>query len=296
MRCAKEELPPPDPELHKTGSDGHIGTRGRDELHLLEHFGMQPTSDILDIGCGIGRLAYECADYLDDDATYTGLDIAPVAIDWLNANYAPRLPGFRFDLLDVYSERYRPDGEQDAEGVLLPYDDGQFDVVCAFEVFMHVTLEGIGNYLTEIARVLRPGGLAVVTLVAMYPGEPLPDHGDRRPYVELSPGRYTRYPRRRAVSMAYDVGLIRSLVSVAGLEETGHIKGRVHIPLEDRPGVKFAREQRRRQTLERLIAEAALEGRDLLAQKPKLLEPKHHEELVHDPLSHPCDVFASRKR
>src|SRR4051794_36700647 len=108
MRCAQEDLPPPDPDLHETGA--HIdGQRGEMELRLLEHFGMRPSSDILDVGCGIGRLAYECAPYLDDDATYTGLDIEPTVIDWLNANYAPRLPGFRFDLLEVFSGKYRPE-------------------------------------------------------------------------------------------------------------------------------------------------------------------------------------------
>ena len=101
MRSAQADLPRPDPTLHKTGSEGLDGNRGLRELRLLEHFGLQPSSDLLDIGCGIGRLAYECASFLDSEATYTGIDIAPVAIDWLNANYAPHLPGFRFDLLNV---------------------------------------------------------------------------------------------------------------------------------------------------------------------------------------------------
>src|SRR6187402_3160064 len=132
MRSAQADLPRPDPSLHKTGSEGLDGNRGLRELRLLEHFGMQPSSDILDIGCGIGRLTYECASYLDEDATYTGLDIAPVVIDWLNAQYAPRLPGFRFDLLDVHSERYAPTGAVAPDAVRLPYDDASFDVVCAF--------------------------------------------------------------------------------------------------------------------------------------------------------------------
>jgi SAM-dependent methyltransferase len=218
---------------------------------------MQPSSDILDIGCGIGRLAYECAGFLDDDATYTGLDIAPAPIDWLNANYAPHLPGFRFDLLDVHSPRYRPDGAVGSHDVTLPYDEAAFDVVCAYEVFMHVTLEGIGNYLREIGRVLRPGGLGVVTLVVLYPGEPLPDFF-RRPYKKVSEGVYTRSPRRKNVSMAYDIGFIRPMFEAAGLDEVELIKGRIHIPWAERPGVA--------------------------------------EGVAIDPLSHACDLFALRKR
>ena len=258
MRCAPGELPPPDPTLHQTGSEGRDGNRGLRELRLLEHFGMRPSSDILDVGCGIGRLAYECASYLDDDATYTGLDIAPVAIDWLNANYAPRLPGFRFDLLDVQNERYRPEGTVGPDEVRFPYDDDSFDVVCAFEVFMHVSLEGVRNYLREIARVLRPDGLAVVTLVAIYPGERLERrHQGPREYVQIADGVHTLFPNREAMSMAYDVGLFRSLLAEAGLDEVELVKGRVHIPRDRRPIAK--------------------PGIDL------------------PPISHPCDLFATRK-
>jgi SAM-dependent methyltransferase len=255
MRSAQADLPQPDPSLHKTGSEGLDGNRGLRELRMLEHFGLLPSSDLLDIGCGIGRLAYECASFLDEGATYTGIDIAPVAIEWLNANYAPHLPGFRFDLLDVHSERYRPDGSVRPDKVRLPYDDGSFDMVCAFEVFMHLPLEGVRNYLQEIARVLRPGGAAVVTLVAIYPDEDTLVHGGRK-YVKVAKGVHTLFPRRKATSMAYDIGLFRSMLGKAGLEEVDLIKGRVHIPVLERPGVK-----------------------------PGVEIP---------PLSHACDVFALR--
>src|SRR4051794_18307903 len=100
MPRARDDLPRPDTGLHPAGNDVG-GDRGMKELRLLEFFGMQPSFDILDIGCGIGRLAYECASYLNEDATYTGVDIAPNVRDWLNTHYASRLDGFRFDLLDV---------------------------------------------------------------------------------------------------------------------------------------------------------------------------------------------------
>ncbi|MSO87552.1 MAG: class I SAM-dependent methyltransferase [Acidimicrobiia bacterium] len=236
MRWKRGDLRRPEPDLHSTGSGGHVDLeRGVHELRMLQHFGMTPSSDILDVGCGIGRLAHECASYLDDDATYAGLDIAPVPIDWLNTHYAPRLPGFRFDLLDVHSERYRPDAGVSPETVRLPYDDDSFDVACAYEVFMHVSLQGIANYLHEIARVLRPGGLAVLTLVAIYPGEPTLENRSR-PYVEISPGVHTIFPRRKNMSMAYDVGVFRSMLADAGLNEVELIQGNMHIPIAERPG------------------------------------------------------------
>src|SRR4051794_7259058 len=209
MARAREDLPRPDTRLHQTGDDVG-GQRGIKELRLLEFFGMQPSFDILDIGCGIGRLAYECAAYLDDDATYTGVDIAPTVIDWLNTHYAPRLANFRFDLLDVHSERYRPEGDVSPDDIQLPYADASFDMVCAFEVFMHLPLAGVRNYLREIARVLRPERVAVVTMVVIYPLESMrerilpriggPEAHRGRPYVRVDDGVYTRYPERTATS------------------------------------------------------------------------------------------------
>jgi len=236
VRCARGELPRPDRGLHKTGidSDRTEPPRGLKELHLLEHFGMRPSSDVLDVGCGIGRLTYECAWYLDDHASYAGLDISRTVINWLNTNYAPRLPGFRFDFLDVYNESYRRKGSVKPEQVRLPYEDRQFDVVCAFEVFMHVSLDGIRNYLREMTRVLRPGGLAVVTFVGVYPDEPVVSFDAE--YVPVGPGIYTTKPNGMSSDMAYDIDLVRSAVSDAGLDEVGSVKGRTHTPLDRRPG------------------------------------------------------------
>ena len=195
---------------------------------------MRPSSHVLDVGCGIGRLAYECAWYLDDDATYTGLDISPTVVDWLNANYAPRLPGFRFDYLDIWNELYHPKGAVRPEEARFPYEDDRFDVACAFEVFMHVSLDGFRNYLREIARVVRPGGLAVLTLVAVHPGEP-PSLDEE--YVQVGEGIWSSSPNRTASNMAYDIDLARTALTDAGLEEVGSVKGRIHIPFDRRPGL-----------------------------------------------------------
>ena len=266
MRRAREDLPPPDTSLHPTGDDVG-GKRGLKELRLLEFFGMRPSSDILDVGCGIGRLAYECAFYLDDGATYTGVDIAPPVIDWLNTNYAPRLPGFRFDLLDVNSERYRPDGNVAPDEIRLPYDNNRFDVACSFEVFMHLPLEAVRNYLREIARVLRPEQVAVVTMVLIYPNErdrkrilprmsgPAAHRG--RGYTRVGDGVYTRFPERTSTSMAFDVDLMHSVIADAGLDEIALVKGLIHTPFSRRPGVA-----------------------------PDVKKPL---------VSHPCDLFALRK-
>ena len=209
--------------------------RGPNQLALLEHFGLQTSDSVLEIGCGLGRLSYELASFLDADGRYTGFDIAPQAIAWLNEHYAPRLTGFRFDLLDVENPRYRPSGSATAADVRFPYSNDEFDCVCAFEVFMHLPLDGIRNYLAEIARVLRPGGIAVLTFQAIWEHEREPVLGGR-PFVALGDGVYTRFPERDGgVSMGYSVDLIRSLFRTTGLAVVAEIEGRWHSPWVERP-------------------------------------------------------------
>ncbi len=232
VRCARGELPIADPALHRVGGDDG-GTRGPKQLALLEHFGLQPSSAVLEVGCGLGRLAYELASYLHADGRYTGFDVAPEAVAWLTEHYAPRLPGFQFDLVDVSNARYRPSGAVTPAEARFPYSDHEFDVVCAFEVFMHVPLAGVKNYLEEIARVLRPGGSAVLTFVVIWDDEGELTYAGR-PFTAIGGGVYTRFPDERDLAMGYDVELIRELLH-RDFEIVAEIEGIMHGPWKPRP-------------------------------------------------------------
>ena len=223
-------VPAPDVTLHTVGrEDG--GQRGTKQRELLEHFGLRPSSSVLEIGCGVGRLAYELSDFFDDEGRYTGFDISEVAIAWLNEHYAPVLPNFRFDFVDVANPRFNPAGEQLPDDVRFPYPDAGFDLVVAFEVFMHMERSGVGVYLAEIARVLRPFGRAVVTFMAVY-DDANPGRHVGRDFVALGDGVYTRLPDRSGWSLGYHDALIRQMVEDAGLRVDDTIEGSWHHPLE----------------------------------------------------------------
>ncbi len=184
-------LPPPDTSLHPVG--GVSADRGANQMRLLRHWGLQPSSHVLEIGCGVGRLAYELASFLDTGGRYSGFDISPKAIGWLNEHYAPRLPNFRFDLVDVRNARYRPAQGGEAATVEFPYADDRFDVACAFAVFMHMPLPEISNYFEEIRRVLKPRGFAVATFRSIAAGERPPRTRDRD-WVAVGDGVYSIFP------------------------------------------------------------------------------------------------------
>jgi 2-polyprenyl-3-methyl-5-hydroxy-6-metoxy-1,4-benzoquinol methylase len=90
----KRPLPFPDSSIHPVGN-ADANKVGPVQLNLLIHYGLLPTHTVLDVGCGIGRLAYKMADYLTS-GSYYGFDISRAAVNWLNTNYASVLPNFFF--------------------------------------------------------------------------------------------------------------------------------------------------------------------------------------------------------
>lgn len=132
-----------------------IGVHWRDRL-IRDH-DLDPSTDVLDIGCGVGRIAVALIPVLED-GSYQGFDIVPPAIGWCEREVTSRHPRFGFTLADVRNRQYNPDGAVPAEEYEFPYADDRFDLALASSVFTHMRPDGIGKYLTETARVLRPGG------------------------------------------------------------------------------------------------------------------------------------------
>ena len=226
----KSDLPEPDLSVHAIGlgrNEQGLAGRRRNQIALLERYGLRPASHLLEIGCGIGWLAYDLATRLDETGSYVGFDVSPEAIGWLRENLAPRLANFRFDLVDVQNPRYRPKSSRRAVDLPFPYADGQFDLACAFGVFMHVERDGIEHYLHELARVLQPGCPALVNFMAVTPADVEPRNGERV-YVSVAPGVYTNRPDREGWSMAYDDALIRTMIAEAGLAVVAFEEGAWH--------------------------------------------------------------------
>jgi SAM-dependent methyltransferase len=96
---------------------------------------------VLDAGCGAGYGSAELADVAE---SVTAIDIAAEAVEYARAHYA--LPNLTFER---------------ASCVELPFADGGFDLVVAFEVIEH--LENWREFLKEVRRVLAPSGQLIVS-------------------------------------------------------------------------------------------------------------------------------------
>lgn len=145
------------------GRHGDFARTGVSSLELLRRHGLSPDDAVLDVGCGVGRIAVPLTGYLGPAGSYDGLDVMPAAIAWCRRAITPRFPRFRFHLADVRSDRYRPDGPSPASRYVFPFPDESFDFVCLWSVFTHMLPADMRNYLAEIARVMRPGARCVIS-------------------------------------------------------------------------------------------------------------------------------------
>jgi SAM-dependent methyltransferase len=145
-----------------TGDSDFLAT-GAEVLGLLrEHGGLQPGSRVLDVGCGIGRVARTLVDVLDPAAGggYVGFDPFGEAIAWCAERYPEH---FRFVHADLRNDLYNAGGAIAATDFRFPVDTGWATLAVATSVFTHLDRVEAEHYLEETRRALAPGGVALLT-------------------------------------------------------------------------------------------------------------------------------------
>jgi SAM-dependent methyltransferase len=112
-------------------------------LSLLRRYGLARGSRWVDIGCGPGGNLH-LLDAMQPSAV-VGVDLSAVALE-LAAKNAPAATLVSADLNDR-----------------LPFDDASFDVATIFNVLYHQWVNSESAVLSEIHRIVRPGGLLLLT-------------------------------------------------------------------------------------------------------------------------------------
>ncbi len=143
---------------------GDFVTVGDEFLDYFRHLcGLQPEHRVLDLGCGIGRMAVPLTGFLSAQGSYEGIDIVPQGIDWCTSHITSKYPRFRFQLADVFNKKYNPTGRFLAAQYRFPFADDSFDFIFLTSVFTHMVPDDVTNYLREFRRLLRPGGKCLIT-------------------------------------------------------------------------------------------------------------------------------------
>ena len=124
---------------------GNFAAFGAIEAAMLGFYGLPEAGDLIDVGCGAGRLTAALAQSFG--GSYLGIDPVPTLL-----REARRVgkPGWRFER---------------ANGWRIPAPDASADMVCFFSVITHLPHEVSYLYLEETRRVLRPGGRVVLSFL-----------------------------------------------------------------------------------------------------------------------------------
>lgn len=102
--------------------------------------GAQESTRYLDVGCGTGLLLQD----LSKQGHAVGLDFSPVALEYCRGRGIQQLTR--------------------ADACHIPLRDDTFDVVTAMDVIEHI--DDDKGILTEFRRILKPGGIAIMTVPA----------------------------------------------------------------------------------------------------------------------------------
>ncbi len=139
--------------------------------HSLKKLRLQPNETLLDIGCGWGSMVIRAAEHYDANA----LGITLSEEQHIGANA----------LIGTY-------GLQDKASVqlvdygALPEKGKQFDKIVSIGMIEHVGKENLGEFVQTVAKLLKPGGLALLHLITSV------NEGQMNHWVEknIFPGGY----------------------------------------------------------------------------------------------------------
>ncbi len=169
------------------------------------------TSDVVEIGCGCGRVAHHLrGDWFK--GTYVGIDIDQELLDW-SASHFPR-EKFTFVLSPHTSATYSAGFVH--EGSLFSFPENwEKDFIYSTSVYTHLLEREVINYTRESFRILRDNGTMYLTFFCMDSVECgrrwTFQHKIGEAYVEN-----TRYPE---AAVAYSRDFMENLCRAVGFSQ-----------------------------------------------------------------------------
>ena len=145
---------PPNSSMRKTTASGNVlryftsGIQSYMPIAVLaENYELNLRDgnlNILDFGCGVGRLLLHFTRNYPNN-NYYACDIDDTSINFLSKNYTQ---------VKSYTNNYKPP---------LEYPDAYFDLVYSLSIFSHLNIEDQSDWLKELARVVKKNGYLFLT-------------------------------------------------------------------------------------------------------------------------------------
>jgi SAM-dependent methyltransferase len=187
-----------------------------DVFNLLLDLGAsvrKPRFALMDLRCGSGRYA-PFLDQFIPDLDYLGVDVWKDAIDWAQKTVSAARPNLRFALLD------QSDGYAGGRSFALPVSADSADSAMAMSLFTHLDPTASLGYFKELARVLVPDGVAIVTFFILDDASRAAAEGAAAQvgFPMKKEAGFCYYGRGGYLDIFYEEAVVRRLIEEAGLE------------------------------------------------------------------------------
>ena len=126
--------------------DGIWHTPSEDSHYLVNHWKDIGFVNFLDLGCGLGRHSFQFA---SAGFNVYSLDLSAEAVEFVR---------------EKASEKNLPIQAFHGDMTNLPFEEGFIDCLLAFHVLSHTDTPGMQKAVSEIERVVKPGGEIYITL------------------------------------------------------------------------------------------------------------------------------------
>lgn len=194
---------------------------------VVEQTGLQPNGKILDVGCGIGRLAVPLTRYLTTEGEYAGFDIVKKGIAWCQQKITPRFPNFHFLFIDLKNDLYNLNTDAEAGTFHFPYPSDYFDCIVLTSVFTHMMPRDVQHYLKQISRVMKKESRCLATFFLLNPEVRLPMQENKIPFkFPYSFDQYSLMDKKvKEANIAFEEAFLFSMLEKSGLRAESVYRG-----------------------------------------------------------------------
>lgn len=213
----RDALTPPKGKIFiGPGNFRELGEKLR--ANFIEFGALKPSDRVLDVGCGIGRIAIPLTQYLNRQGAYEGFDIVEDGIKWCSKKITPKFPNFHFRHIALKNDLYNLQTSQSASEFIFPYPDKSFDFVILTSVFTHMQIEEVKHYLHEISRTMDHGATCFATFFIIDQASQDFLNRSEKPFFAYDGGDFMLHDKQvKDANIAFRLEAVERMCADAGL-------------------------------------------------------------------------------